>query len=71
MIVTMTVINNSEILQYDSQPRKFIKEMDKDVDNKSFDNVHEVRLHTTKIGDSQLDIKCTDIYVKGIKVVKV
>nr|CAI5842535.1 unnamed protein product [Callosobruchus analis] len=55
--------------QYDPLPRKYIREMYEDDERKETDHQYGVRLDTTvekfKIGDSQLDIVGSDVYVKG------
>nr|CAH7768799.1 unnamed protein product [Callosobruchus chinensis] len=55
--------------QYDPLPRKYIREMYADGETKETDQQYGVRLDTTvekfKIGDSQLDIVGSDVYVKG------
>nr|CAI5850281.1 unnamed protein product [Callosobruchus analis] len=55
--------------QYDPLPRKYIREMYEDDEHKETDHQYGVRLDTTveklKIGDSQLDIVGSDVYVKG------
>nr|CAH7724684.1 unnamed protein product [Callosobruchus chinensis] len=55
--------------QYDPLPRKYIREMYEDGETKETDQQYGVRLDTTvekfKIGDSQLDIVGSDVYVKG------
>nr|CAI5836863.1 unnamed protein product [Callosobruchus analis] len=55
--------------QYDPLPRTYIREMYEDDEHKETDHQYGVRLDTTvekfKIGDSQLDIVGSDVYVKG------
>nr|CAI5863254.1 unnamed protein product [Callosobruchus analis] len=55
--------------QYDSLPRKYIREMYEDDERKETDHQYGVRLDTTvekfKIGDSQLGIVGSDVYVKS------